>query len=195
MVGEFMKYMPITVMFTLTASLFMALIFIPVVGGTIGRRVSASTVVQTKKMTHQSAKTAEGLTLKYLKVLWKLLNHPGKVLAATVVFLVGTYITYGRLGAGVEFFPYQEPEFIQVEVHARGDLSIYEKDQIMHDIENRLLSMDYLDAVYTRTTNSGGGQQGGGTEDTIGVVQLDFVDWDLRPTAIELRESRSKPAY
>ncbi len=188
MVGEFMKYMPITVMFTLTASLFMALLFIPVVGGTIGRRVSASTVVQTRKMSHQSAKTAQGFTLKYLKVLWKLLNHPGKVLAATVVFLVGTYISYGRLGAGVEFFPYQEPEFIQVEVHARGDLSIYEKDQIMQDVENRLLSMDYLDAVYTRTTNSGGGRQGGGTEDTIGSVQLDFVDWDLRPTAVELEK-------
>lgn len=187
MVGEFMKYMPITVMFTLTASLFMALLFIPVVGGTIGRRVSASTVVQAKKMTHQSAKTAKGSTLRYLKVLWKLLNHPGKVLAVTVLFLVGTYITYGRLGAGVEFFPYQEPEFIQVAVHARGDLSIYEKDQIMQDVESRLLSMDYLDAVYTRTTNSGGGQ-GGGTEDTIGSVQLDFVDWDLRPTAIELQK-------
>src|SRR6056297_3199418 len=38
MVGEFMKFLPITVILTLTASLFMALIFIPVVGGLIGRR-------------------------------------------------------------------------------------------------------------------------------------------------------------
>ena len=33
MVGEFMKYLPITVILTLSASLFMALIFIPVMGG------------------------------------------------------------------------------------------------------------------------------------------------------------------
>ena len=37
-VGEFMKFLPITVILTLTASLFMALIFIPVVGGIIGKK-------------------------------------------------------------------------------------------------------------------------------------------------------------
>ena len=35
-VGQFMKYLPITVMSVLIASLFMALIFIPVLGGVIG---------------------------------------------------------------------------------------------------------------------------------------------------------------
>lgn len=37
LVGEFVKYMPITVILTLFASHFMALVFIPVVGGPIGR--------------------------------------------------------------------------------------------------------------------------------------------------------------
>ena len=32
-VGEFMKFLPITVLLTLSASLFMALVFIPVLGG------------------------------------------------------------------------------------------------------------------------------------------------------------------
>ena len=35
-VGEFMKYLPITVLITLLASLAMALVFIPVLGGVIG---------------------------------------------------------------------------------------------------------------------------------------------------------------
>tara|TARA_R110000824_G_scaffold7892_3_gene35762 strand:+ start:119088 stop:122255 length:3168 start_codon:yes stop_codon:yes gene_type:complete len=186
MVGEFMKYLPITVLFTLSASLFMALCFIPVLGGVIGRQVSAATVARTDHVSHQSVKNARGLTLKYLKLLWTLLHHPGKVLAFTIVFLVAAYTAYGILGKGVEFFPYQEPEFIQVEVHARGDLSIYEKDQIMAQVESRLLSMDYLDAVYTRTSSGGG--QNSGTEDTIGSVQLEFVDWSLRPTAVEIQQ-------
>jgi len=187
MVGEFMKYLPITVLFTLSASLFMALCFIPVLGGVVGRQISAKTVAKTEHVQHQSVKSAKGATLVYLKFLWKLLNHPGKVLAVTILFLFGAYFAYGKLGKGVEFFPYQEPEFIQVEIHARGDLSIYEKDQIMSDVEVRLLDMDYLDAVYTRTAG-GGGQGNNAAEDTIGVVQLDFVDWDLRPTAIELQQ-------
>jgi len=186
MMGEFMKYLPITVLITLSASLFMALCFIPVLGGVIGRQVSATTVANTEYVRHQSVRAATGFKLKYLKLLWKLLNHPGKVLAGMILFLLGTYTIYGMFGKGVEFFPYQEPEFIQVEVHARGDLSIYEKDQIMVNVENRLLDMDYLDAVYTRT--SGGGGQNSNTEDTIGVVQLEFVDWDLRPTAVELQQ-------
>ena len=37
-VGQFMKYLPITVICVLTASLFMALIFIPVLGGMIGKK-------------------------------------------------------------------------------------------------------------------------------------------------------------
>lgn len=194
MVGEFMKYMPITVLFTLSASLFMALCFIPVLGGVIGRQISATAVATVSHDKHQSIKNASGLTLQYLKVLWKLLSHPGKVLVATFLFLIAAYTAYGMLGKGVEFFPYQEPEFIQVEVHARGDLSIYEKDQIMSAVESRLLDMNYLEAVYTRT--SGGGQgQNTATEDTIGVVQLEFVDWDLRPTAVELQqEVRSRLA-
>ena len=38
LVGQFMKFLPITVILTLSASLLMALVFIPVAGGVIGRR-------------------------------------------------------------------------------------------------------------------------------------------------------------
>ena len=41
-VGSFMKYLPITVMCVLSASLFMALIFIPVLGGKIGKEITDS---------------------------------------------------------------------------------------------------------------------------------------------------------
>ena len=37
-VGQFMQYLPMTVMAVLTASLAMALVFIPVLGGLIGKR-------------------------------------------------------------------------------------------------------------------------------------------------------------
>ncbi|MDG2091199.1 MAG: efflux RND transporter permease subunit [Gammaproteobacteria bacterium] len=190
MVGEFMKYMPITVSITLVASLFMALCFIPVVGGIFGRNVSTATIANSKnrQAQHQSAKAAKGLNLKFLRVLWTLLKHPGKVFTVSILLLVGSFVAFGKYGSGVEFFPSTEPEFIQVQVHARGDLSIFEKDQIMSNVEDLLLNMDYLDAVYTRTTNGGGQGANAGTEDTIGVVQLDFVDWDLRPPAVELEK-------
>ena len=188
MVGEFMKFLPLTIMFTLTASLFMALCFVPVLGGIIGRQVSKNTTAELKVLSrYQTIESSGPLTKKYLRFLSKLLNHPAKVLFTTLVFLIGSYTAYGILGKGVEFFPSTEPDFIQIQVRARGDLSIYEKDQIMRSIESRLLEMDYVEAVYIRTRNSGGGQ-GGGTEDTIGTVQLEFIYWDSRPPASELEQ-------
>ncbi|MCV5225657.1 hypothetical protein OFC57_42805, partial [Escherichia coli] len=35
--GEFMKYLPLTLIATLAASLMMALLFVPVIGGIIGK--------------------------------------------------------------------------------------------------------------------------------------------------------------
>lgn len=190
MVGEFMKFLPITVLITLSASLVMAILFVPVIGGNIGGEVKTATIINNKKveLKHQSAKKAKGLTLKYLRVLWTLLEHPGKVLTATIISLVGAFSAYVIYGEGVEFFPYTEPDFIQVQVHARGNLSIYEKDQIMRNVEDLILEMDYLDAVYARTTNGSGQGQNSGRADIIGVIQLDFIDWKKRPTALEIQE-------
>jgi len=193
MIGEFMKFLPITVLATLGASLFMALLFVPVVGGVIGRQISAATTAKVSEHNpHQSLEAAGYLTKKYLGFLGVLLRHPAKVLVLMVAFLMGSYVAYGMLGKGVELFPAIEPEFVQVQVHARGDLSVYEKDQIMSNVENLLLDMNYLEAVYTRTGTSGGGGGGFGggssSEDTIGVVQLEFVDWQLRPPANVLQQ-------
>ncbi len=192
MIGEFMKFLPITVIITLTASLFMALCFVPVVGSYFGRKVSAAALSGADEIglgsEHESATKAKGLTLKYVNVLRFLLKHPGKVLLAAIFALFASYISYGFFGNGIEFFPASEPEYIQVQIHARGDLSIYEKDNIMRDVEELLLGMDYLDAVYTRTTSGGGQGQNSGTEDTIGFVQLDFIDWQLRPPAVEIEK-------
>lgn len=57
MVGEFMKFLPITVILTLFASLFMALIFIPVLGGLIGKRqpqnaAAKRALSEAEKVTH-----------------------------------------------------------------------------------------------------------------------------------------------
>src|SRR3546814_17915892 len=49
-VDEFMKFMPITVSATLAASLLMALIFVPVLGATFGRREGVADPERMKAM-------------------------------------------------------------------------------------------------------------------------------------------------
>lgn len=173
MVGEFMKFLPITVIIALTASLSMALIFIPVLGGGISRNQA------------NTQKVVEGpLTESYLVILGKLLRNPGKTLLVAVFVMASVYIVYGKLGKGVEFFPDVEPEFALIQVHARGDLSIYEKDAIVKQVEQRVHGMDELQSVYVRSFNKDNGQNT--AEDVIGIIQLEFTDWDKRRPAKEI---------
>jgi multidrug efflux pump len=175
LVGEFMKFLPITVIIALTASLSMALVFVPVLGGTITRRR-----VETRAM-------VEGhLTQRYLKLLALFLNHPGKTLGMALLAMVLAYLAYMQFGKGMEFFPDVEPEFAQIQVHARGDLSVHEKDAVVRQVEQRILDFPELDSVYARTFNSAKGQNM--AEDVVGVIQLEFIDWDQRRPAAEILE-------
>lgn len=188
-VGEFMKYLPITVIITLLASLFMALIFIPVLGGLTGNKVATDTnrLAAIRAAENGNISEIKGVTGGYLRLLEKLLHHPAKIFAIAVILLISTYITYGELGRGVEFFPETEPEFIQVQVQARGDLSVYEKDDFVKRVEKRLLDMDIFKAIYARTFGNSNNQSGM-PADVIGVIQLEFINWRLRPPASEIIE-------
>lgn len=180
-VGQFMKYLPITVIICLTASLAMALVFIPVLGaGFSGAQSSFSA-------------SAGIVTRGYTRLLRRLLEHPGKVLLAAITALVSAYAAYLGFGKGVEFFPDVEPEMALIQVHARGDLSVHEKDAIVRRVESRILDMGELEAVYARSLNGGGAENR--AEDVIGVIQLEFVDWQRRRKAVDiLDEMRQRTA-
>jgi multidrug efflux pump len=55
------------------------------------------------------------------------LRHPGTTLALAAGLLVLVQLAYGKFGRGVEFFPNVEPDYGQVIVNARGNLSLKEK--------------------------------------------------------------------
>ena len=208
LVGEFMRYLPITVIIALTASLAMALVFIPVLGPVLSFRRRGPLPGQVPNQGPRSVagqvsdpmpdqarvKPTDGpITRLYVRVLGALLRHPGKVLLLAVLILAGSYAAYSELGKGVEFFPDVEPEFALLHVHARGDLSIQEKASIVRDVEQRILDMPELEAVYARAFNSGTGQNV--AEDVIGSIQLEFVDWDRRRKAVRiLDEIRARTA-
>jgi multidrug efflux pump len=181
-VGEFMKYMPITLIATLSASLVVALVFTPTLGALLGK---AATVV------HDDRAAEHG---PYMRVVHAALRRPGLTLALAAGLLVAVQVAYGKLGHGVEFFPDVEPDYGQVIIHARGNLSIDEKDRLVRQVEDRVLKFKSLQTVYTRAGEQPRGNQEL-TEDTIGVIQFEFVDWKLRPKAHAImNEIREKTA-
>ncbi len=184
-VGEFMKFLPITLIATLTASLFMALLFVPTLGSLVGKASSGdSEKMQALAADSGSLDDLKGPTGIYIGVLRRALRHPGLILTGAVVCLVGAQVAYGAFGKGVEFFPAVEPEQAALQIHARGNLSVWEKDALVHEVERRILDMDELDSVYARTGSAEGANDQ--AEDVIGTIQIEFVDWDQRRTADEI---------
>lgn len=166
-VGEFMKYMPITLIATLSASLAVALFFTPTLGALLGRAAPVP---------HDDRASDKGF---YMRTVRFALHRPGVILGLAVGLLVAVIGAYGKFGNGVEFFPNVEPDYGQVIVHARGNLSLDEKDKTLALVEKTVLATGGLETVYTRV-----GEQPRGsseiTEDTIGVIQFEFADWQKR---------------
>ncbi len=184
--GEFMKYLPITLITTLAASLFMALIFVPSLGSIFGKRAPDSdrnmenlAIAESGDLNHMT-----GFTKIYIKVLSTAVKHPAKTLLSILLILVCTIVLYGKFGNGVELFPEAEPENGMVLIHARGDLSIYERDKLVAEVEDQVLKIEGFTTVYSRSGLKFGGP--GITEDVIGIIQLEFADWQIRRPAEEI---------
>ncbi|UUP17346.1 efflux RND transporter permease subunit [Nitratireductor thuwali] len=169
-VGEFMKYLPITLIVTLAASMLYALIFTP----TLGALIAKAHVEEKPK--------PDGW---YLGLVKQAIRFPKTVLLLTVLLLVGVQVTYSKYGAGVEFFPAVEPEYGLMYVHARGNLSLDEMDRLVRPAEQKLIGWPGIESVYTRVGQTRGGGQDI-DEDVIGVIQYEFIDWRERKPASEI---------
>ncbi|MEP1214410.1 MAG: efflux RND transporter permease subunit [Marinobacter sp.] len=172
-VGEFMKFLPMTVIICLTASLAMALVFLPVLGSISGGRRKP-----------QAAPDGR-MTALYRKLLERLLAAPGFTLLGVLAVVVVIYVAYGKFNHGVEFFPSVEPDSAQVQVRARGDMSVTERDAIVREVEQRLQGMPEVKALYARSMVSPENQM---SPDVIGVLQFQFIDWFERRSATRILE-------
>lgn len=184
MMGEFMKYLPITLIAVLSSSLLMALVFVPTLGSLFGATGSLTdearrnlTVAETGDLD-----TVQGITGKYIQFLKRTLRRPWLNVGAVTLILIGVNVAFFTFGRGVEFFPDVEPEFANIEIRARGDLSTDEKDVLVRQVETYVLDLDEVETVYSKT--GGGGT--GSAEDLIGSITLNFINWDERRPADEI---------
>lgn len=183
--GEFMKYMPITLIGVLLSSLAMALVFVPVIGAAIGKRPTHATS-SVPGREDADLDTIKGLTGWYIRRLNLLLDHPIKVLCVALFMLVGVQFAYGKLGKGVEFFPDIEPNFASVLVHARGNLSAFEQDNLVRQVENRIMDIEGITVFYTESGKQNNQGEDAPAEDVIGKITLELEEWSERPPADDI---------
>ncbi len=189
--GKFMSYLPLTMIFIMTASMVVALIFLPAIGILFGKPEKAHAT--TAEAIHLSESgdvfAIKGWVGTYARLVAGAVRHPLKVLCAVAVTLVAIFAGLATFGKGVEFFVETDAFQATLYVRARGNLSADEKRDLVMEAERRVLGAPGLHAVYAVSGSSGGGGPFGGSTpvDTIGRLSM-----ELKPYA---ERGPSKPIW
>lgn len=191
LVGEFMRYLPITLIAVLSASLLMALVFVPTLGAQIGRPGSRSVraMCQMVLVEEGPVREASGLTGVYVRALGRVLRHPAKVALVALGSLAAAWMLYAAFGKGFEFFPKIEPDRAVLKVFARGNLSVDAKATLVGQVERQILDVQdergELASIYIlagQMPRSGGDA----ASDLVGTINLEFADWQARRGADDI---------
>jgi multidrug efflux pump len=196
--GQFMSNLPITLIFVLSASTLVALVFMPVLGEIMGRAAvgigrNARGLWEAIGLRPRRRLRAipDGQRRTWFGRLTALvvMNPVGPFLAigGIVAAMMATVSVFGANNRGVEFFVDIEPERAIVYVRGRGNLSIEEKDRLVAEVERRVLAVEGLSAVFSFTGKPTlRGPENQGPKDAIGQVQVELAPWGQRPPGREV---------
>ncbi|MCA3711130.1 MAG: efflux RND transporter permease subunit, partial [Phenylobacterium sp.] len=182
--GKFMSFLPLTLFFVLGASIFIALIFTPALGSIFAkeRKADAEELAELEKSERGDPKEMKGFMGWYARTVDFLSHHPFRVLAATFAIVIAIFVWFASTPHRVEFFLDEDPESVQVYVKARGNLNAQAQDDLVRQVEARVLGMQGVRALYVRSGNSSsfGGGRFGAPNDTIGTMEVEFLKYEDR---------------
>ncbi len=191
--GDFMSYMPKTLIITLTASLFVGLVINPVLCSTIMRNPKR------KKANDELNIARNSKILRiYRTILSWCLRHRLWVIIMILLlwlFIVVSYFKFVFPKAGVEFFPTSEPERAIVHVDAPFGTALNESDGMVKKIE-RILEpyQNKTDSIVANVGQARGNFSSTGKTTHLSHIELAFPNWenrDMLPTLI-IRQVREK---
>jgi len=175
--GQFMRYLPITIFFVLSSSLFYSLILIPVLGTFFGQRTSALN----NDKNHTSIFIR--LTEWYGKYIKRFVRNPVETILAVVSVLLIIIMTYTYSGKGTLYFAIVDPVQANITVKARGNFSSLEAKEIIEQVEERFLEVEGIKNVYLRSGSnwwqSGADRIGGGFIETLEPSQRDISGFEI----------------
>jgi len=175
--GQFMRYLPITIFFVLSSSLFYSLILIPVLGTFFGQRTSA--------LNNDESHTSIFIRLTewYGKYIKRFVRNPIETILAVVSVLLIIIMTYTFSGKGTLYFAIVDPVQANITVKARGNFSSLEAKEIIEQVEERFLKVEGIKNVYLRSGSnwwqSGADRIGGGFIETLEPSQRDISGFEI----------------
>ena len=182
--GKFMSYFPITLIIILSASMIVALIFLPVLGGLFGKAPPPDPEHQKAIEASETGdwRDIPGITGWYAHMSERLTRYPGRVVLGAIGMVIAVILAFLVGNKGSIFFADQDPDYLRVYISARGNLSADEKRDIVMGISRIAQSVDGIRAIYASSGGQGNSlnSQGGEPVDTIGHLGIELKDYRLR---------------
>ena len=179
--GEFMSYLPKTLIVALVSSLFVALVINPVVSARFpGRGTSPDRLPRGRFLSY------------YRKILRTVLDYRVAVLSVSLLILIGVVMLYGKMGHGIELFPEFDPARATISLEVPQGTSLDEINRVVLKVEERLNPyQQYLKDIVARAGIGGGNMFSSASgQGSIDLVFYDYVD-RIKPSNEVIAEIRA----
>ena len=197
-VGKFMAYFPRTMIYVLSASTLMALVFLPTLGAKMGFRRRKNPNSNAALLAGDGDPTkVTGLTGYYVRLIQILVKVPLLVMAGMGLLAVIIILFFRAQMAGpppkpVEFFTQTPGDQVYVLGRARGNLTPDQMLAIGKEIEDRIHDVEGIDSVYTTAGTSSSGVDFDGLSsipaDTVVQVYTELQPFADRRGVLEIIE-------
>jgi len=171
--GQFMGYLPKTVVIVLMSSLLVAVGILPVLTARLMKKAK-----KRKKTPKETGPRTENVVLRvYRAVLGWSIDHRYVSAVAVTGVLVGTLFAYGKLSHGTQFMPDVQPDRAVVTVRAPDGTDIEATDAIVRQVEAIIASERNVDVSVAETGVAGGGTPVSGAQSATNQarITIDFL--------------------
>ncbi len=192
LVGQFMGYLPKTVIIVLLSSLAVAVVVLPVFTNRyMGKQLHPRA---RGRGGDNAAPAREGpITRRYRGLLELSLRHRFISLGLGTAVLIGSFMAYGELNHGTEFFAETEPNRATIAVRAPDGTALDATDRTVRQVEALLAAEENVDVWVAETGVSGSGDP---LDVSSGAYNLARITVDFLPdhnTAQEGEKTRVEP--
>lgn len=167
--GQFMGFLPWTLIVTLSASLFVALVINPAV---------CSAFIQARR--RDRGEKPHRVVLAYERLLRGALRYRGRILALGFLFLIFSALLYARLDRGVELFPDVDPRNAKVQIRFPQGTPIETTDAAVRQIEAALPRHPDIKFVLADVGGSGDFFFGTRGAPHTAAIHIEFVEAEER---------------
>jgi len=205
--GKFMSFFPLTMMYVLSASLIMALVFLPTMGALIGPRKITKATGNLKALSGAEGDPSKvtGLMGLYIRFVRRIIQMPITVILMSFVILGSIVFAFSVAKSGpppkpVEFFTEDPSDQVFIVARARGNSTASSDLEIAREIERRVADIVDIESAYTVAgASANSNSTDGNTElpvDTVARVFTELLPFEERKYSIsetmqQLREATS----